>query len=200
MSLFENFVYKNGEIVDNSWVKWHHFGVPDEEGSERESMREFLAMLGHCESCTVLSGCFFVKSRLPKKQGAGKGLLHNNCDCELIKIAKPTKQIEAMCDIRKFSGYVFSEKYVTNGKKELFEGLGFSIEDSQILKEEYENQAKRKYLNGDYIIRGLSPKYGQDINIVIDLISPSGKNVNFISGWKVHPLGLITCNTPLADD
>ena len=30
MSLFENFVYKNGEIVDNSWVKWHHFGVPDE--------------------------------------------------------------------------------------------------------------------------------------------------------------------------
>ena len=94
MSLFENFVYKNGEIVDNSWVKWHHFGVPDEEGSERESMREFLAMLGHCKSCTVLSGCFFVKSRLPKKQGAGKGLLHNNCDCELIKIAKPTKQIE----------------------------------------------------------------------------------------------------------
>ena len=106
MSLFENFVYKNGEIVDNSWVKWHHFGVPDEEGSERESMREFMAMLGHCKSCTVLSGCFFVKSRLPKKQGAGKGLLHNNCDCELIKIAKPTKQIEAICDIRKFSGYV----------------------------------------------------------------------------------------------
>ena len=31
MSLFENFVYKNGEIVDNSWVKWFHFGIPDEE-------------------------------------------------------------------------------------------------------------------------------------------------------------------------
>ena len=54
MSLFENFVYKNGEIVDNSWVKWYHFSVPDSEGSERESMREFLAMLGHCKPCTVL--------------------------------------------------------------------------------------------------------------------------------------------------
>ena len=43
MSLFENFVYKNGEIVDNSWVKWFHFSIPDSEGSERESMREFLS-------------------------------------------------------------------------------------------------------------------------------------------------------------
>lgn len=166
----------------------------------RESMREFLAMLGHCKSCTVLSGCFFVKSRLPNKQGEGKGLLHNNCDCELIKIAKPTKQIKAVCNVNKFRGYVFSEKYITNGKKELFESLGFSIEDSQVLKDEYESQAKEKYLNGDYIIRGLSPKYGQDINIAIELNSSTGKNINFISGWKVHPLGLITCNTPLADN
>ena len=200
MSLFENFVYKNGEIVDNSWVKWFHFSVPDEEGKKREVARNRLSMMGHCKSCSVLSGCFFIKSRLPKKQGAGKGLLHNNCDCELIKIAKPTKQIEAICDIRKFSGYVFSEKYIKNGKKTLFENLGFNIEDSQFLKEEYENQAKQKYLNGDYVIRGLDPEYGQDINIVIDMVSPMGKNVNFISGWKVHPLGLITCNTPLADD
>ncbi len=35
MSLFENFVYKNGEIVDNSWVKWCHFGVSDKEGERR---------------------------------------------------------------------------------------------------------------------------------------------------------------------
>ena len=200
MSLFENFVYKNGEIVDNSWVKWFHFSVPDEEGKKREVARNRLSMMGHCKSCSVLSGCFFIKSRLPKKQGAGKGLLHNNCDCELIKIAKPTKQIEAICDIRKFSGYVFSEKYIKNGKKTLFESLGFNIEDSQFLKEEYENQAKQKYLNGDYVIRGLDPKYGQDINIIIELISPTSKNVSFVSGWKVHPLGLITCNTPLADD
>ena len=49
-------------------------------------------------------------------------------------------------------------------------------------------------------MRGLDPQYGQDINIVIELTTPTGRNVQFISGWKVHPLGLITCNTPLADD
>ena len=200
MSLFENFVYKNGEIVDNSWVKWFHFSVPDEEGKKREVARNRLSMMGHCKSCSVLSGCFFVKSRLPTKQGGPKGLLHNNCDCELLKISKPTYNVKAVCNITKFSGYVFSEKYATNGKKELFESLGFSIEDSQNLKDEYEYQAKRKYLNGDYIIRGLNSEYGQDINIIVELISPTGKNVNFVSGWKVHPLGLITCNTPLADD
>ena len=90
MGIFDNFVYKNGEIVDNNLVKWFHWGVPDEEGKERE--------------------------------------------------------------------------------------------------------------NGDYIVRGLNPQYGQDINIVIELITRKGRNVQIISGWKVHPLGMITCNTPLADD
>ena len=198
--MFENFVYKNGEIVDNSWVKWFHFSIPDEEGTVREKIRRQLRDMGHCMACSSLSGCFFVKSRLPKKQGDRDGLLHDNCDCELFNIQKPTKQIRAICDINKFSRYVFSEKYINNGKKGLFESLGFRIKDSQHLKDEYENQAKEKYLNGDYIIRGLNPEYGQDINIAIDLFSPTGKKVNFISGWKVHPLGLITCNTPLADD
>ena len=198
--MFENFVYKNGEIVDNSWVKWYHFSIPDEEGTAREKIRRQLSDMGHCMACSSLSGCFFVKSRLPKKQGDRDGLLHNNCDCELFNIQKPTKQIRAVCDINKFSRYIFSEKYIQNGKKALFESLGFRIKDSQHLKDEYENQAKEKYLNGDYIIRGLNSEYGQDINISIDLFSPIGKKVNFISGWKVHTLGLITCNTPLADD
>ena len=112
MSLFENFVYKNGEIVDNSWVKWYHFDVPDEEGTVREKIRRQLKDMNHCLACTSLSGCYFVKSRLPKKQGVGKGLLHNNCDCNLLKISKPKQQIKAICSINKFSGYIFSDKYI----------------------------------------------------------------------------------------
>lgn len=27
MGIFDNFVYKDGEIVDNNWVKWLHWGV-----------------------------------------------------------------------------------------------------------------------------------------------------------------------------
>lgn len=198
MTLFDNFVYKNGEIVDIGFVKWVHWDVPDEQGEEREKARSRLEALRHCKPCTALSGCYFVKSKLPNKKAEGDGLLHPHCDCKLENIAKPT--VKAYCDIRKFSGYVFSNKYITNGKKVLFESLGYTIEDSEFLKTEYETQAKQKYLNGDYIIRGLNPQYGQDINIVIELITRAGRQVSIISGWKVHPLGLITCNTPLADD
>ncbi|MBO4939690.1 MAG: hypothetical protein J6D30_01490 [Clostridia bacterium] len=198
MGVFDHFVYKNGEIVDNSWVKWFHWGVPDEEGKEREEARKRLKGLGHCSPCTVLSGCYFVKSKLPEKLAEGDGLLHPYCDCSLKGILNPI--IKAYCAIGKFSGYVFSDKYAENGKKALFESFGYTIEDSEWLKAEYERQAKQKYLNGDYIVRGLDPQYGQDINMVIELTTPMGRNVQFISGWKVHPLGLITCNTPLADD
>lgn len=198
MGIFDNVVYENGQIVDKSWVKWFHWGVPDEEGEKRESIRDNLEASGHCKPCTVLSGCYFVRSKLPKTEGGG--LLHPKCDCRLNGIVKPSGIVKAYCAVGKFSGYVFSEKYAHKGKLQLFKQLGFSIEDSERLKAEYESQAKKKYVNGEYIIRGLDAEYGQDINIVIDLISPTGRSVRFISGWKVHPLGLITCNTPLADD
>ena len=199
MGIFDEFIYKNGEIVDNRWVKWYHFGVPDKEGEERTEIRNDLEIMNHCKPCSALSGCYFVKSKLPKKKGEGDGLLHSHCDCKLISIVKPIT-ISTHCPIEKFSGYVFSEKYILNGKKKLFEEFGFSKSDSFYLKTEYERQAKEKYLNGDYEIRGLNPKYGQDINIIIELKTPSGRKVEIISGWKVHPLGVLTCNTPLADD
>ena len=198
MGIFDRFVYKDGEIVDNRFVKWVHWGVPDEEGEEREKVRERLKGLGHCSPCTVLSGCYFVKPKLPKRKADGDGLLHPHCDCSLKNLSNPI--VQAYCVIGKFSGYIFSEKYAKNGKKALFESFGYTIENSEWLKTEYERQAKQKYANGDYLIRGLDPKYGQDINIVIDLTTSTGRNVQFISGWKVHPLGLITCNTPLADN
>lgn len=197
MTLFDNFVYKNGEIVDIGFVKWVHWGVPDEEGEEREEYRNGLEYLRHCKPCTALSGCYFVKSKLPNKKAEGDGLLHPHCDCKLENIAKPT--VKAYCDIRKFSGYVFSNKYIINGKKVLFESLGYTIEDSEFLKTEYETQAKQKYLNGDYEIAKLN-EHGQRIKIMIIIDSKTRKNIKFISGWMVHPLGLITCTTPLADD
>ena len=81
----------------------------------------------------------------------------------------------------------------------MFESFGYNINDSEWLKFEYEAQAKQKYSSGDYVIRELDSQYGQDINIIIELVTPTGKKIKIVSGWKVHPLGLITCNTPLAD-
>ena len=158
MGIFDNFIYKDGESIDNSWVKWFHWGVPDEEGREREKTRNRLEGLGHCKPCTVLSGCYFVKSRR----------------------------------------YIFSneEKYLLNGKRELFESLGFLKEDSEYLKMEFDVQAKQKYLNGDYEI-GKLDEHGQRINITITVDSATRKNIKLVTGWMVYPLGKIVCTTPL---
>lgn len=196
MGIFGNYFTDNKKNIDNNWVKWFHFGVPDEEGPARDSVRNMLAMLMHCKPCTALSGCYFAQNNMPKSEDGISGTLHNNCDCS----TKPISNIEtkAFCPIEKFTKYIFSGKYSANGKGTLFNLLGFTSKDSVWLKTEYERQAQLKYSQGEYIIHGRS-QYGQDINITIEMPTPIGKIVQFISGWKVHPLGLITCNTPLAD-
>ena len=197
MVIFDNFVYKGGEIIDNNWVKWFHWGVPDEEGKERERKRKNLEKLGHCKECSVLSGCYFVKSRLPKKKAEDDGLLHSYCDCKLNGIKEPNGKITAICPIEKFTEYIFSEKHVNNGKLQLFRDyFGFSKEDSEYLKMEFDVQAKQKYLNGDYEI-GKLDEYGQRITIMITVDSATKKSINLVTGWMVYPLGKIICTTPL---
>ena len=45
-------------------------------------------------------------------------------------------------------------------------------------------------LNGDYVLQKLDEN-GQRINITIYVNSKTKKNIEIISGWKVHPLGKI---------
>ena len=184
MSIFGNIVYKDGEFIDNGWIKWLHWGVPDEEGDERERQRKQLAFFMHCLCCTALSGCYFAADNKPEK--------HPNCDCKQFPIAKPYKEAKTNCDVRKFTEYIFNDKYKDNGKIKLFGLLGFLKEDSEYLKSEYEKQAKEEYLRGNYIL-GKLDKYGQRITITINLRN----GVKMQSGWLVHPLGVITCATPL---
>ena len=73
--------------------------------------------------------------------------------------------------------------------------LGFLKEDSFFLQNEYEKQARSKYLKGEYVL-GKLDQYGQRINITIELKTTHSK-IKITSGWLVHPLGLITCTTPL---
>lgn len=197
MGIFDDFVFKNGEIVDVGFVKWIHWGIPDEEGAEREAQRGDLEELRHCKPCTALSGCYFAKSKLPNNASI-KGELHPHCDCQTEEIAKPYEQVTATCPIEKFTEYVFSnnEKYLSNGKIHLFKALGFDISDSEYLKKEFDLQAKQKYLNGDYEI-GKLDRYGQRINITVIVNSNKKKNIELVTDRMIHPLGKITCNTPL---
>ena len=125
--------------------------------------------------------------------------LHEKCHCTTLHIEKPIPYVNAKaeCDIKKFKDYIFGDKYAWNGKRQLFEILGFSKKDSQYLKEEFEKQAVKKYTESKYELHKLNT-YGQRINIDIE-ICKHGRNVKFTSGWMVNPKGKITNNTPLGD-
>ena len=32
MSIFENFEMVDNQIVNNKWIEWNHFGIPNEAG------------------------------------------------------------------------------------------------------------------------------------------------------------------------
>ena len=143
-------------------------------------------MAGHCKECTALSGCYFKTINCPIIPQ------HNFCDCNALESFRPI--ITAYCDIRKFTDYIFSDKYGANGKKVMFEAWGLTIDDSYNLKKEFEKQAKEKYSKGLYDL-GRLDKYFQRIEIVIEL-SVDGRQIEFTSGWTVHPRGVIVCSTP----
>lgn len=178
MNVFESFVNlfdKNGNLRDKAWVEWkHELNVP----------------AGHCELCKVLHECWFDNQIKPKKP------LHPKCHCTTVFIEPPKANVtsEATCDIRKFTEYIFSDKYAWNGKRALFENLGFSIADAEFLKREYEKQASEKYCNSDYSL-GKLDKNGQRININIEF-NRNGNEISFLSGWMVKPKGFISNNTP----
>lgn len=121
------------------------------------------------------------------------------CHCTLKNIPKPipNKTATAQCNVKKFTDYIFSEKYSWNGKRKLFETLGFSIDDAEYLQQEYERQAIQNYCDSNYQL-GKLDTYGQRININIKF-EKNGKNIIFNSGWMIKPNGKITINTPLAN-
>lgn len=174
----------------DDWVLWFHAGIPNQPEYQRNIARSIAVLLGHCLECTALSGCYFRNDilRCPKHP------LHTNCDCKKINTGVPT--VVAYCDINKFVGYIFSDKYVSNGKRNLFQQLGYTVKDSKFLKEEYERQAKEKYLNGEYKL-GKVDSNGARMNIEINFVHPNRGGVIFVSGWMIRSDGKITCNTPL---
>ncbi len=138
--------YKSNE---QNWIKWVHVSKG----------------LSHCETCLMLDGCWFNKDNMPKHPQ------HPNCHCKLEALDYSTVKENAVAhsDYSKFDPYLFDpDGSYKHGKQKLFEGWGYTIEDSMWLKEEFERQAREKYLKGDYIL-GKLDRYCQRINITIVL-------------------------------
>lgn len=195
MKSIDNAESKSKSLINlgfsGSWVKWFHAGIPDEPEVVRQAVRVAAVIQGHCLACTGISGCYFMNINEKK---CPKHPHHSYCHCK--KQLAVTPFVKAFCDIRKFTEYIFAEKYVKNGKSNLFTHLGFTIYDSKKLKDSFENQASKQYALGNYIL-GKLDNNGQRMNIEISLTQQNGKIVKFVSGWMIRPNGYITCNTPL---
>lgn len=184
-------LFPDSTPVSGNWIKWYHWGIPDEEGEEREKVREKAAVSNHCKPCTAMSGCYFIDT----EKTCPANPHHTNCHCEKLSLNPPA--VDAVCDIKKFTNYIFSGEYESNGKRKLFEdSFGFTIDDSEYLKSELDRQAREKYISGDYSLGKLNDE-GQRITIAIDIITPFLGNITLKTGWMVHTNGKITCATPL---
>ena len=180
----QNFISEAYKLSD--WIRIIHFDIPDEPKYLREACRDLMALNNHCKECTALSGCYFISTKCPNVPQ------HPRCDCKTEFNYCPT--IITYCDIRKFTDYIFADKDKTNRKKHLFESWGFTKQDSEMLKFEFERQAKEKFMKGHYSLGKLDCNC-QRVNIKIEL-SINGIVIDFISGWAVYPNGLIICTTP----
>ena len=191
MSIFDSIKDKVLSLFDNSgWVKWvHDKDKPAYTQQDKELNLVYGSISKHCAMCLNLNGCCFPQSNMPPHPA------HPKCHCQL----EPATNInfKAECSIDKFTNYIF-DLIKNKGKKELFEGWGYDIIDSQWLADEYCRQAQQKYANGDFALDKLSD-YGQQINIEITLPTKNGNgSVTFVSGWMVYPNGTIQLVTAFA--
>ena len=192
MGVFDDFSEIDGKVVDNTWIEWWHFMVPNKNNWFRKLIRGILAKRGHCLKCSVLDGCYFVKWNMPRNEVPNTdGLLHPKCDCRILNVefSKVRQKINAKCSVDKFYKYIFGES--SHGKKELFESWGYSIKDIEKIIELYCVQAKENYLRGNYKLKKLD-EYGQRLAIPITL--ENGKS--FYSGWMLYPEGGLQNTTP----
>lgn len=164
-------------LDDPEWVQWTHHN----EGKT------------HCDECLRLDGCWFEKYHTPTWPH------HPFCHCTLdpIDYAVVLKNIAAHSDYTKYDPYLFDpEGFYKHGKNKAFESWGYTVSDSQWLKDEIERQASEKYALGEYLL-GVLNKYGQHISIRIEIPRKDGTGkVSFITGWTVYPNGEIKLNTP----
>ncbi len=153
MNIFDDLIRidENGNVSYNSWIEWDHFLIPNKPEWLRELLRNLMAIFCHCLNCTALDGCYLLDTNRPEQP------LHENCDCKKKSINYSTVKTNAKaeCEIEKFTKYVFTNNKDSKGKNKIFYHLGYSIEDSEYLKNEYCRQALEQYLLGNYKLKNL---------------------------------------------
>lgn len=113
-----------------------------------------------------------------------------DCKKKSLNYSKVKTNANAECAIEKFTKYIFTNNKDSKGKNKIFYDLGYSIEDSEYLKNEYCKQALEQYVLGNYKLKNLDRR-GQRLAIPTNL-----KGIIFYSGWMLCPERKIKNTTP----
>ena len=67
MSIFDGIIRidDEGNIIYNKWIEWEHYLIVNKPDWLRQILRAIAALVGHCMTCTVLDGCYFVERIMP---------------------------------------------------------------------------------------------------------------------------------------
>ena len=60
MGVFDNYKEIDGKVIDNTWIEWVHFNIPNKPEAFRFYMQFLMSIFGHCKKCIALDGCYFV--------------------------------------------------------------------------------------------------------------------------------------------
>lgn len=146
-----------------------------------------------CFECLQLNGCWFTQDNAPCIPH------HENCHCRLEAIDYLTvlQNASTYSNYRKFDPYLFDPNdFYNHGKNKVFESWGYTVDDAKWLQKEMEQQAREKYISGNYELGKLNV-FGQRINIVIEIPRKDKyETATFISGWMVEPNGKLKLTTP----
>lgn len=153
----------------------------------------------HCDTCLRLDKCWFVdeEDKMPALPQ------HPFCHCtkEPLPISQVLLYATAASDYSKFNPYLFDpENYYKHGKAGALESWGYTVADSQYLKDEIERQGLEKYTSGEYTLHKLRDE-GQLIDIRVEIPrKDQAKTASFVTGWMVYPNGHIQLVTPFGND
>ncbi|MBQ9103523.1 MAG: hypothetical protein IJY57_00320 [Clostridia bacterium] len=138
-----------------------------------------------CALCVALNDTVFKNNNKPE-------YYHRNCKCQNTKYELTTVKLDF--PISKITKYLFQDK----SKKELMKNMGYDISDADFIYKIIADNAKDKFLKGDYLL-GVLNCNGQKVNIILELYGKKDKKnklYRFKTGWTAYPNGCLHNNTP----
>lgn len=177
MSIFDNFIENNGDIVQGRMIAWIHTKYKNYKINTASVFSEILKQLAInvimiltkcCTKCITLNSCHFVEYNMPKNPVDGDtGLLHPECHCHIIDA--PTKTIRAICTIEKLPSTYLRILKSRTGKLQYLKAWAIILQILSILDWNTKGKQLANILRAIIIMKVLMVLSQPRVSIIIDL-------------------------------